>query len=74
MQTQHNFAMVLREVSAGHEVGITRHRKLVAKLVPVELPGPVVLPDFGKRARKIWKSGWQGASTEELLDEARGGQ
>ena len=31
METQHNLALVLREVAAGHEVGITRHKKLVAR-------------------------------------------
>ncbi|CAN5447970.1 hypothetical protein BH20VER3_BH20VER3_22060 [soil metagenome] len=34
METQHNLSKVLREVEAGHEVQITRRKKVVARLLP----------------------------------------
>ena len=72
METQHNLALVLREVAAGHEVGITRHKKLVARLLPPAVPAVIELPDFVARARNVWQAGWSGTSSSELLEESRG--
>jgi prevent-host-death family protein len=72
METQHNLARVLREVEAGHEVGITRRNKLVARLLPPADSVEVDLPDFVERAREAWGDGWTGSSSDELLDETRG--
>ncbi len=58
--------------AAGHEVGITRRKKVVARLLPPRDTGKVVFPDFGARARDIWGGGWQGASSDTLLEESRG--
>lgn len=72
METQHNLARVLREIEAGHEVGITRRRKLVARMLPPEEAPRVELPAFTTRARKVWGGTWKGGSSAELLDESRG--
>ena len=72
METHHNLAHVLREVEAGHEVGITRRNKLVARLLPPAEEAEIALPDFVGRARKIWGGAWKGVSSDELLDESRG--
>jgi len=72
METQHNLALVLREVAAGHEVGITRHKKLVARLLPPPVPAVIELPDFVARARCVWHGGWNGTGSSELLEETRG--
>ena len=72
MESQHNLAQVVREVEAGYEVGITRRRKLVARLLPPEEDDRVELPDFAARARKVWGGAWQGRSSQELVDEGRG--
>jgi len=72
METQHNLARVLREVAAGHEVGITRRKKLVARLLPPAEPVTVELPDFVARARGVWGGGWSGADSSDLLAETRG--
>jgi prevent-host-death family protein len=72
MEAQHNLARVLREVEAGHEVGITRRNQLVARLLPPAGQSEVELPDFVGRARKVWGGAWEGGSSDDLLDESRG--
>ena len=72
MQTQHNLSKVLREVEAGHEVQITRRKKVVARLLPPGDSKVVQFPDFSARARRVWGKKWRGAGSEELLDESRG--
>jgi prevent-host-death family protein len=72
MEAQHHLSRVLREVAAGHEVGITRRKKLVARLVPPEDEPGVEWPDFVTRAAEVWGDGWRGASSDDLLDEGRG--
>lgn len=70
MEVQHNLAHVLRVAQAGQPVGITRRKKLVAKIVPISDPDPE-LPDFTGRAQLIWSPGWSGSSSEDLLQESR---
>jgi antitoxin (DNA-binding transcriptional repressor) of toxin-antitoxin stability system len=72
METQHNLARVLREVEAGHEVGITRRNQLVARLVPPAGESEAMLPDFVGRARKVWSGAWEGSTSDDLLDDSRG--
>lgn len=73
MEAQHNLAALVRRVEVEGELVITRRRKPVARLVPLETQ-PLVFPDFKARARKIWGGVWQGAGSDELLDESRGAQ
>ena len=72
MDTQHNLARVLREVDQGYTVGITRRKRLVARIVPAQADDQIVFPDFVQRARQVWGDAWRGASSSKLLDEARG--
>lgn len=72
MEAQHNLSRVLREVAAGHAVGITRRKKLVARLVPPEDEPEVEGPDFMTRAAGVWGNGWRGASSDDLLNAGRG--
>ncbi len=74
METQHNLSKVLREVEAGHEVLITRRKKVVARLLPPLASDAVQFPDFAARARETWGGPWKGTSSDELLDESRGQQ
>ena len=74
METQHNLARVLRQVEAGHEVGITRRKKLVARILPPTNPERVEFPDFAERAKRVWGKSWKGTSSSELLNESRGTQ
>ncbi len=72
MEAQHNLSRVLREVAAGQEVGITRRKKLVARLIPPAEDPEVQWPDFVSRAGEVWGSGWRGSSSDALLTETRG--
>ena len=72
MEVQHNFSRVLREVAAGHDVGITRRKKLVARLIPPAEEPVVEWPDFVSRARAVWGDGWRGTPSDALVDESRG--
>jgi antitoxin (DNA-binding transcriptional repressor) of toxin-antitoxin stability system len=72
METQHNLARVLREVEAGHEVGITRRKKLVARLLPPKGEDDIVFADFAARARKCWGGKRTGTGSSGLLEETRG--
>jgi prevent-host-death family protein len=72
METQHNLSRVLREVEAGHEVLITRRKKVVARLLPPLDPKIVRFPDFEGRARGLWGENWTGSPSDNLLDDSRG--
>ena len=71
MEAQHNLAALVRKVEAGAEFVVTRRRRPVARIVPMEKEAPV-FPDFKERAQKIWGDTWSGAGIDELLDESRG--
>ena len=74
VETQHNLARVLREVEAGYEVGITRRRKLVARILPVGESPETSFPDFASRGQKVWGKSQAPTSSDQLLDESRGGR
>ena len=54
MQAQHNLSKVLRSLTPGERVAITRNKKIVAELVaPLEQDSPT-FPDFAARAKATW--------------------
>src|SRR5262245_66459900 len=70
-EAQHNLPRILRSVSRGEVVEITRRNRVVARLVPAA-PRPVGgLPDFVARARAIWGRRPAGKATSEIVIEAR---
>ncbi len=74
MQAQHNLSKVLRSLAPGERVAITRNKEIVAELVaPLEQKSPK-FPDFAARAQATWGGAWQGSSSDELLEESRGGR
>src|SRR5262249_60358588 len=70
-EAQHNLPRILRSVSRGEVVEITRRNRVVARLVPAA-PRPVGgLPDFVARARAIWGRRPAGKATSEIVIESR---
>jgi antitoxin (DNA-binding transcriptional repressor) of toxin-antitoxin stability system len=61
---------ILKWVSAGEEVQMTDHDRVVAKLIPAAGPQP----DFVNRAKAIWGENPSGKSLSEIVSEARGGE
>jgi antitoxin (DNA-binding transcriptional repressor) of toxin-antitoxin stability system len=70
---RYNFPRVERLLADGESVEITKRRRVVARLVPVEDKKPPI-PDFGARAAKIFGKKTLPVSGAELvrLDRDRG--
>ena len=51
---RYNFPRVERLLAEGEAVEITKRRRVVARLVPVEKPTPPAMPDFAARIAKIF--------------------
>jgi prevent-host-death family protein len=70
-EAQHNLPRILRWVSSGEMVEITRRNRVVARLVPAAPRPERGLPDFVARARAIWGDSPRGKATSEIVLEAR---
>ena len=71
---RYNFPRVERLLAEGEAVEITKRRRVVAKLVPVEKPTPPAMPDFAGQMRKIYGNKILKVSGAELIrwDRDRG--
>ena len=69
---QHNLTKILRWVEDGEVVVVTRHKRVVANLVPsgsrVRKTG---WPDFGERMKTIWGSGPKGKPVSRIIIDER---
>ena len=71
-EAQHGFGAALDRVLAGESIEITRHRKPVARLVPLATrPGTSAWPDILQRLREDF-GGRVTPDSQPLLDELRG--
>lgn len=70
-EAQHNLPRILRAVSRGEVVEITRRNQIVARLVPATRRPDDGLPDFVARARAMWGKGVRGRATSEIVIEGR---
>jgi len=61
---------ILKWVASGEEVQMTDHDKVVATLVPADVPQP----DFLSRAKAIWGENPAGKSLSAIVSDARGGE
>jgi antitoxin (DNA-binding transcriptional repressor) of toxin-antitoxin stability system len=61
---------ILKWVASGEEVQMTDHDKVVATLVPADVPKP----DFLNRAKAIWGENPSGKSLSAIVSGARGGE
>jgi antitoxin (DNA-binding transcriptional repressor) of toxin-antitoxin stability system len=57
-QLRHDFGEVLSWIMDGEEVIITKHRRSIARMLPVvsEEENQVKMPDFSKRMEKVFGS------------------
>jgi antitoxin (DNA-binding transcriptional repressor) of toxin-antitoxin stability system len=70
---RHDFARVLSWIEDGEQVEITRHKRVVARLVPVKSkPRTIKWPDFAARRKKTFPFGVKGKPVSEIVDEGRG--
>jgi antitoxin (DNA-binding transcriptional repressor) of toxin-antitoxin stability system len=73
---RHDFNRVLTWVSNGEEVAITRHRRTVARLLPVHASKKTVaarMPDIAGRLQKVFgRKVISDKAMRALLEESRG--
>ena len=53
-EAQHNFSELIRQVAAGEEIEITRHKRVVARIVPAGGKLAAGYPDFAERAQSVF--------------------
>ena len=71
-EVQHNLSQVLQWVHDGEEVEVTRHNRIVARIVPAEGSSKKPKwPDFAKRAETIWGKKPRGKPASKILIEDR---
>jgi antitoxin (DNA-binding transcriptional repressor) of toxin-antitoxin stability system len=74
-QVRHDFNRVLAWVSNGEEVAITKHRRTVARLLPVHGRKAVAtqMPDVARRLHKVFgRKVISDRAMKAVLDESRG--
>jgi prevent-host-death family protein len=70
---QHNLKRVMARVERGEVVDVTRHRRLVARLVPLDATEPVSgWPDLEARTRAVFGDRVIEPGGAELIAEDRG--
>lgn len=69
---RYDFPKVERALRAGEEIEITKHRQVIARLVPERARGP--LPDFAGRLRAIFGDTKLAVTGAELISEERNGR
>jgi antitoxin (DNA-binding transcriptional repressor) of toxin-antitoxin stability system len=69
-QVPEQWSDILKWVTAGEEVQMTDHDKVVAKIVPAS----VSQPNFVERAKAIWGENPPGKSLSATVAEGRGGE
>ena len=71
-EVQHNFTKILRWIEDGEVVVITRHKRVVANLVPSAPKDPKThWPDFTKRMKAIWGNVAEGKPASRIIIDER---
>ena len=72
-EIRHEFGRVLAWIEEGEQVEITRHKRVVARLVPAKSkPRKLQWPDFEARRKKTFPLGIKGKPVSEIVHEGRG--
>ncbi|HET9129485.1 MAG TPA: antitoxin Phd/YefM, type II toxin-antitoxin system domain protein [Terriglobia bacterium] len=71
-EVQHNLSKILRWVEDGEEVLVTKHKRIVANIVPsTRRNGELKWPDFGQRMKKISLRPVGGKPLSRIISEER---
>jgi prevent-host-death family protein len=71
-EVQHNLSKILRWVEDGEVVVITRHKRVVANLVPsAPRDRAIVWPDFTGRMKAIWRNVPDGKPASRIIIDER---
>jgi antitoxin (DNA-binding transcriptional repressor) of toxin-antitoxin stability system len=68
---RYRFSRVEDLLAEGEEVQITKRRRVIARLLPVETPATAPRPDFLGRLVRLYKGKRMKVSTAELLAAER---
>ena len=73
-EVQHGLASVLSRVQKGQEIGVTKHGKVIARIVPAtHAKGRLRWPDSALRMRRLMSGATAtGAAPSEVVRELRG--
>ncbi|HJX51389.1 MAG TPA: type II toxin-antitoxin system Phd/YefM family antitoxin [Polyangia bacterium] len=73
-EVQHGLASVLSQVQEGREIAVTKHGKVIARIVPAtRAKGRLRWPDSAVRMRKLMSGATlTGATPSEVIRELRG--
>jgi prevent-host-death family protein len=68
-----DFGRVLSWIEDGEQVEITKRRRVVARLVPVETKARTLKwPDLAARRERTFPNGIKGKPVSKIIDESRG--
>jgi len=73
-EVQHGLARVLARVQTGQEIAVTKHGKIIARIVPAAQPkGRLRWPDSALRMKQLMSGAtFTGATPSEVIREQRG--
>jgi prevent-host-death family protein len=73
-EVQHGLAGLLSEVRKGQEFAVTKHGKVIARIVPATgTQGPLRWPDSAERMKRLMSdAATEGATPSEVVRELRG--
>jgi len=73
-EVQHGLASLLSEVRKGQELAVTKHGKVIARIVPATSPkGDLRWPDSAGRMKRLMSgASTKGAPPSEVVRELRG--
>jgi antitoxin (DNA-binding transcriptional repressor) of toxin-antitoxin stability system len=73
-EVQHGLAGVLSQVQKGQEFAVTKHGKVIARIVPAtQAKGRLCWPDSARRMKQLMSDAkLVGATPSEIIHEQRG--
>ena len=71
-EVQHNLTKILRWIEDGEVIVITRHKRVVAKLVPSAPKDRTThWPDFTERMKAVWENVPKGKPVSKIIIDER---